>query len=458
MSRMIVSNTAQLTLVASNPGAYLPPRHLARFVDQVVEHLDLSEIQQKHKRQQKRGRPMYDSVMMTKLVVYGYCTGIVSERGIEEAIQERFDFHFLAGGQRPDSTKIGKFVRSNLAALAKLFQPILEMAAEAGLIELKIVALDGTKMLADASKHKAMSIDRLRLACRKLPKEIAKIKRQLKRLSVSSSKRKKLIEDLEFKTARFNIVQQAKIDLEERMKEVEKKKALEKAQEGTLTKATGKKKSEEKIKNNQEKKEKQKESKPQINFTDNQSRIMKMGNGWGQCYNAQAAVDRKAQIIVAQTVTNEVNDKQQWEPNLKAVGENLGLMPDNSLGDTGYYSESNVTAPSLASTNALVPPNRQRQGIPPVVAVGRIPNSLSITDKMRRKLQTKEGQELYAMRKSTVEPVFGQIKAAKQRFRQFSFRGLAKVRHEWALICLAHNLTKIFRSGWQLQQTQQLAA
>lgn len=461
MSRMIVSNRAQLTLVLSNPGAHLPARHLARFVDQAVDQLDLSEIQEKEKRQSNRGRSNYDPVMMTKLVVYGYCTGIVSEREIEEAVRERFDFNFLAGGRSPDSTKIGKFRLRNLAALANLYQPVLELAVEAGLVDLKVTAIDGTKLLADASRHKAMSIDRLRLACRKLPKEIAKIKRQLKRRSASSSKRKKLIEDLEFKTARFNTVRQAKIDLEERMKEEAEKKAREKAQEGAQKRTKRSRKVGKKTKNQAKEnanKAKQKESKPQINFTDKESRIMKMGNGWGQCYNAQSAVDRKAQIIVAHTVTNETNDKQQWEPNLKAVGENLGLMPDNSLGDAGYFSESNVTAPALASTNALIPPNRQRHGNQHIGSVGRIPKSLSIAEKMRRKLQTKEGQKLYAMRKSTVEPVYGQIKAGKQRFRQFSFRGLTKVRHEWALICLGHNLKKIFRSGWQFPQTQQLTA
>lgn len=453
MSRMIVSNSAQLSLVVSHPGANLPARHLARFVDQAVERLDLSEIQESEKRRSKRGRSNYDPVMMTKLIIYGYCTGVVSEREIEEAARERFDFNFLSGGKPPDSTKIGKFKRRNLAALANLYQPILEMSVEADLVDLKVVALDGTKMLADASKHKAMSIDRLRLACRKLPKEIAKIKRQLKRLSCNSPKRKKLLEDLQFKTARLDTVKQAKINLEERIKKEEKKAGERKVKSRRQVQT----KTESETKGNN-KKTKQKESKPQINFTDKESRIMKMGNGWGQCYNAQAAVDRKTQIIVAQTVTNETNDKQQWEPNLKAVGENLGLMPDNSLGDTGYFSESNVNAPALASTNALIPPNKHRHGEQISVAAGRIPNSLSTADKMRRKLQTQEGQKLYAMRKSTVEPVYGQIKAGKQCFRQFSFRGLKKVQHEWALICLGHNLTKIFRSGWDIRQAQQLAA
>lgn len=461
MNNLIVSNTAQLNLVLSHPGAYLPARHLARFVDEAVERLDLSEIKQREKRVSNRGRSNYDPVMMSKLVIYGYCIGIVSEREIEEAMGERFDFNFLAGGRRPDSTTIGNFKRRNLASLAKLFQPILEMAVEAGLVDLKVVAIDGTKMLADASKHKAMSIDRLRLNCRKLPKEIATIKRQLKRLSSSSPKRKKLIEDLAYKAARLDTVRQAKTDLEHRMKEDAERKAREKAQGGTRKRTKTKKQVGRNTKNETKEnaiKTKQKESKPQINFTDKESRIMKMGNGWGQCYNAQSAVDRKAQIIVAQSVTNETNDKQQWEPNLRAVGENLGLLPDNGLGDAGYFSESNVSASPLASTNVLIPPHRQRHGEQRTAPAGRIPQSLSITDRMRRKLQTQEGQELYAMRKSTVEPVYGQIKEGKQRFRQFSFRGLTKVRHEWALICLGHNLKKIFRSGWQPSQSQQLAA
>jgi transposase len=461
MSRMIISNTSQLTFVLSNPGGYLPVQHLARFVDLAVERLDLSEIVSREKRQSNRGRSNYDPVMMTKLVLYGYCTGVVSERGIEEAVRERFDFNFLAGGNRPDSSKIGKFKSRNLASLAKLYQPVLEMAVEARLVDLKVVAIDGTKMLADASKHKAMSIDRLRLSCRKLPREIAKIRRQLKRLSSNSSKRKKLIEDLDFKTARLATVRQAKVDLEERMKDDAERKAQEKGQQRTGNQIRRRTKAGKKTKDATKQdasKAKQKESRPQINFTDKESRIMKMGNGWGQCYNAQAAVDRKAQIIVAHSVTNETNDKQQWEPNLRAVGENLGLLPDNGLGDTGYFSESNVTAPALASTNVLIPPNRQRDSNKPVASLGRMPKSMSTAERMRRKLQTTEGKELYGMRKSTVEPVYGQIKAGRQRFRQFSFRGLTKAGHEWALICLAHNLTKIFRSGWQPSLADQPAA
>ena len=243
------------------------------------------------------------------------------------------------------------------------------------------------------------------------------------------------------------------------MKEEAEKKRQETAQQGTRKKRKSKvaKKTNNAAKEDTSK-AKQKESKPQINFTDKESRIMKMGNGWGQCYNAQAAVDRKAQIIVAQSVTNQTNDKQQWEPNLRAVGENLGLLPDNGLGDTGYFSESNVTAPALASTNILIPPNKERDPNKRVSSLGRIPKSLSITDRMRRKLQTKEGKDLYGMRKSTVEPVYGQIKAGRQLFRQFSFRGLTKVSHEWAIICLSHNLMKIFRSGWRPSQIEQLAA
>jgi transposase len=471
MGRMITSNTAQLTLVLSGPGADLPPRHLSRFVDQAIESLDLSAILRKYKLHKKRGRGPDDPRMLTKLIIYGYCTGIISERGIEEAVKMRFDFRFLGGGRCPDSTNIGKFKYRHLPALAGLYQQILEMAAAAGLIELKVTALDGTKVLADASKHKAMSIDNLCKKVRSLKKEIAEIRRLLKRLSPKSAKRPALMDDLEFKTKRFNTVKQAKIDLEQRIKESAEKKAEEDAankkkknpetneKKTTRKEARTKSKSTSKSNNEgtatktvKENAKPKKVSKPQINFTDKESRMMPMGNGWGQCYNAQAVVDRKAQIIIAHDVTQDINDKKQWVPMLDGAGRNLGLLPDKSLGDTGYYSESNVTAPSLASTEAFIPPpkTRHQEDQAAKAPTGRKPKDLSVADTMRRKLLTEDGKEEYGKRKSTVEPVFGQIKETKQHFRQFSYRGLTKVKHEWALVCLAHNLTKIFCSGWQI--------
>jgi transposase len=466
MSRIIVANTAQLSLVLTDPGAYLPSRHLARFVDNLIEGLELVGILGNCNLNGRRGRSMYDPVMMTKLIMYGYCTGIVSENGIANAVKERFDFNFLAGGRYPDGSTIGKFRRRHLEQLARLSHQILKIAAEANLIDLKVTALDGTKILADASKHKAMSIDRLRSKHQDLKKEINKIKRQLKRVPHQSKKGQELWDELAFKTGRFETIAQAKSDLEERITEENKKKAMEateeraKARVERMAKRAEKKarKTDRKAKNTSTTVKAKKESKPQINFTDKESRIMKMGNGWGQCYNAQAVVDRKAQIIVAQSVTKDCNDTQQWEPNLAAVGKNLGLMPDLALGDTGYFSEANVTAPTLASTKVLIPPRKKRQDVQPMQPVGRVPKSLSIPDKMRRELQTKTGKELYAMRKSTVEPVFGQIKSAKQQFRQFSFRGLKKVQHEWDLVCAGHNLTKIFSSTWELPDALTQAA
>jgi chemotaxis protein histidine kinase CheA len=413
---------------------------------------------------------MYDPVMITKLILYGYCVGIVSENGIANAVRERFDFNFLAGGKYPKGSMIGKFRRRHLNELAKLSHQILQIAATASLIDLKVTALDGTKILADASRHKAMSIDRLRRKCQELTKEINKLKRQLKRVSHQSDKGKALLEELAFKTERHKTVAQAKSDLEQKIKEENEKKAREAAEERAKTRAErlAKKRSEgterktrtaeRKARNASTSAKPKKESKPQINFTDKESRIMKMGNGWAQCYNAQAVVDRKAQIIVAQSVTQDCNDMQQWEPNLAAVGRNVGLMPDYCLGDTGYFSEANVTAPTLASTKVLIPPRKKRQDVQPTKPVGRVPKDLSIPEKMRRELQTKAGQKLYAMRKSTVEPVFGQIKSAKQEFRQFSFRGLQKVQHEWDLVCLGHNLTKIFSSGWEVPEAFPQAA
>lgn len=234
-------------------------------------------------------------------------------------------------------------------------------------------------------------------------------------------------------------IKQAKIALEERVKQDAQH------QEKTANK------------NKRNKKSVKPDPKAQRNFTDPESRIMKVGNGFEQCYNAQAAVDHKAQIIIAQQVTQDCNDKLQLRPVLKRAAASLGLVPDKGLADSGYFSEDNLTAPELAGIELLIPPNRQKHGKPTAKPSGRLSQNLSIADKMRRKLQTQEGKEIYALRKSIVEPVFGQIKEANLHFRQFSFRGLKNVQHEWALVCLAHNLLKIFRSGWQPQLYQLVA-
>jgi transposase len=439
MSRVITSNTAQLVLLPSDAGAWLPEKHLARFIDQTVERLDLSKIIASYDFQEKRGRPAYDPTMLTKLVIYGYCTGITSNRGIEQATIERIGFRFLAGHRLPDHSVIAKFKKNHLPALANLFKQVLDIAAEAGLIELKKTAVDGTKVLADASKHKAMSYDRICKSIPLLKEETSKLKREKRKLPVNSSKRQELRKEIDFKKKRLNNIKQAKIVLEEKAKQ-DAQRERESA----------------------DKKKRHKKSKPapkaQYNFTDPDSRIMKVGNGFEQCYNAQVAVDHKAQIIIAQQVTQDGNDKMQLRPVLKAVAKSLGLLPDKSLADAGYYSEENITAPELAKIELLVPPNRQKHSDKPITMSGRKPQNLSVTDEMRRKLQTTEGKKLYAMRKAIVEPVFGQIKEANLCFRQFSFRGLRNVQNEWALVCLAHNLLKIFRSTIQSKQLCQLAA
>lgn len=442
MSRVITSNTAQLMLLPSNLGVWLPENHLARFIDQTVDRLDLSEITRNYNFQEKRGRPAFDPTMLTKIVIYGYCTGIISNRDIASAIINRIDFRFLSGHRQPDYTVIAKFKKLHLPAMANLFQQVLEMAATAGLIELKKVAVDGSKVLADASKHKAMSYARMCTNIALLKKEMAELKHEKHNLPLAASKKKELGEEIDFKKKRLSNIKQAKVALEERVKQDAQH------QEKTAN-------------NNNKRNKKSKSVKPapkaQRNFTDPDSRIMKVGNGFEQCYNAQAAVDHKAQIIIAQQVSQDCNDKLQLRPVLKIAAASLGLIPDKGLADNGYYSEDNLTAPELAGIELLIPPSRQKHGKPTATPSGRLPKELSIADKMRRKLQTKEGKEIYALRKSIVEPVFGQIKEANLHFRQFSFRGLKNVQHEWALVCLAHNLLKIFRSG-QRSQLYQLAA
>ena len=298
-------------------------------------------------------------------------------------------------------------------ALASLFQQSVSVAINSALVEMKDVAFDGTKVLANASKHKAMSYGRMCESVQSLHRQIEALKR--KRPSAKPSRRVEIERDLAFKRERMSNIQEHKFALEdEHIKET-----------GNLPK-----------------------EKDQRNFTDPESRIMKKRGGFEQCYNAQAAVDKRSQIVVASFVTQAANDKQQMEALVERTVAATGVLPDKGLADAGYFSEA--VAQSLKeqykTTEWLISPGRvtsgDRSAKPPR---GRIPHDISATDLMRRKLSTKGGKAAYAQRKAIVEPAFGQIKEANLEFRRFSFRGLVKVQAEWLIVCAAHNLLKVIR-------------
>ncbi len=417
----------QLFLLPPSLKEWLPESHLAYFVSDVVNELDLSEIEKTYSTR-LQGQPPYHPAMMVKLLFYAYCMGIPSSRKIEKETYEHIAFRILAAGHHPDHDTIADFRKSHLGALKGFFLQILLLCKEAKLVKLGHVALDGTKMKANASKHKAMSYGRMGEKEGELEHEVEELLRRAESVDAEEDQRygkgtrgDELPEELQFREKRLAKIREAKKALEERIA-----KETEPSQ-----------------------KEKHPKPKDQINFTDPESRIMKDSatKGFIQGYNAQAAVEATSRIIVAADVTIQSNDKKQLSPMIAQVKENCNAVPKELSADAGYYSEDNVAYVQGKGIHPLIPPgNTRHTDAKRASARGRIPKHLSVMERMERLLRTKKGKKAYAKRKETVEPVFGQIKEIRG-FRQFLLRGLDNVKGEWQLICLTHNLLKMYRWG-----------
>jgi hypothetical protein len=289
-------------------------------------------------------------------------------------------------------------------------------------VALDKVAIDGSKVKAFASKRKAMSYERMCKRVRELPKAIRELNDKLSKLEdkddpKSQKDRQLLQHEIAFQEKRLTRIKNYKKALEKRVR------------------AAGAGRP---------------EPNAQINFTDPESNIMhRAGKTFEQAYNAQIVVDSRAQIIVAQDVVRDNNDKKQLISMLSQAKRNLGQTPRSALADNGYFSEENLQDKAVEMIDLFIPPTKKQQDSGKVTTIGRLPANISPADRMRRKLSTKAGHEVYKMRKCIVEPVFGQIKSSVNDFASFSFRGLKKVKAEWALACAAHNLLKIFRSGYR---------
>jgi transposase len=448
----------QLLLLPPNLNDWLEEGHLALFIGDTVDALDLGEIFADYVHETDRGNLAYHPVMMLKVLLYGYCVGVMSSRKIQRACWNDVAFRVLSADQHPDFNSIARFRKRHLKAIAKLFKQVLKLAQQAGLVKLGVVAIDGTKIKANASKHKAMSYERMVENEKRLEKEIAEI--LLRAQSIDEEEDRKygsdklgdeLPKELARRESRLATIQKAKAALEEEARilaEAEKQARLKKERERDKTgkppkggAAGGRRKTNKIV---------AADPKAQRNFTDPESRIMwhTSSKSFDQSYNAQAAVDAEAQIIVAASVTQEANDKQQLIPMVREVRRNTKSDPKVVLADSGYCSDRNLTDESMQDIELLIPPDREAHGKPaPTAPRGRIPKDISATDRMRRKLKTVRGRELYKRRKAIVEPVFGQIKHARA-FRQFLLRGIENVTHEWELICLVHNIQKLFTKGW----------
>lgn len=451
----------QLLLLPPALQDWLPEGHLALFISDVVDQaLDLTPILATYETGDGRGQPPYHPALMVKLLVYAYCTGKPSSRRIEKATYEEVPYRVLAANQHPDHDSVATFRQQHLQALASLFLQVLELCRRAGLVSLGHVALDGTKVLANASKHKAMSYGRMGEAEQKLEEEVAALLAQAQQVDAAEDAQygqgrrgDELPAELARRESRLAKIREAKaaLEAEARAEATEAAAAAQAklAERERKAETTGRKPAG-RPPQVPDPAQATPDPKAQRNFTDPESRIMKDGatQSFVQAYNAQAAVDGAAQIIVAADVTQAANDKQQLVPMLTEVVANCGEAPAAASADSGYFSEVAVTAPELAAIDLYVPPDRQQHR--DAAAPAPRPDDGTVSGAMRAKLRGPAGHALYAPRKAIVEPVFGQIKDARG-FRRFSFRGLPKVQAEWRLICLTHNLLKLFRAGWTPQ-------
>jgi len=438
----------QLLLLPPDMSQWLPADHLVYFIRDVVGQMDLSEIYQSYDGSQG-GYPPYHPEMMVSLLIYAYCVGTPSSRQIEKATHESVPFRVLTADQQPDHDTIGEFRRRHLKGLASLFVQVLILCRKAGLVKLGHVSLDGTKVRANASKHKAMSYDRMQKAEVELETEVQRLLKEADQMDEQEDQRygkgrrgDELPEELRFKASRLAKIREAKEALEREASEEAKRK-----QEGQEQRRRDRDPRGRPPKAPTE----QPDPKAQRNFTDPDSRIMKDGatKSFEQCYNCQAVVDGHSQIIVASDVTQEANDKRQLKPLLETLKRNLHKKPKRVSADSGYYSDDNISFLMRRGIDPYVATDRVRhtnKALP--VSRGRIPQAATVKERMARKLRTIKGRRLYGKRKEIVEPVFGQIKHVRG-FRQFLLRGIAKVIFEWNLICLGHNVLKLFRSGWR---------
>jgi transposase len=444
-------NPNQQYLLPPSVQDWLPENDLVYFMLDTVNALDISAITQKYE-QEKRGFPPYHPRMMTALLLYAYCRGIFSSRKIMQACQERLTFRVIAGDDIPDFRTISDFRKLHLKELQQLFVQVLQLCQGAGLIKLGHIALDGTKIKANASRHKAMSYGRMKQEEKRLKEEIHQLLSKAVAIDEQEDKEygpdrrgDELPEELAHRGSRLKRIQKAKKALEAKAKatahEIEKQREKEDPTNDDKPKRGRKRKAVAGVPADNK----------QYNFTDPESSIMKANNkGWDQCGNAQAVVDSKKQIIVACDVTSESNDKQQFEPMLEKAQDNVGSEKNikAASADSGYYSESNVEYAQDKKIDVYIAAGKIKHNAPVVKAPrGRMPKNLTVKEKMDRKLRTKKGRETYSRRKAIVEPVFGQIKRARG-FIQFSLRGLEKMRGEWALVCLTHNLLKLFTTQY----------
>jgi transposase len=441
---------------AHSPETKLPAGDLVFFLLDTMSQLDLRRFYAPYE-EETRGAPPFDPAMMVCLLLYAYCVGVFSSRKIAQACERNLAFIAIVGQERPDFRTISDFRKLHLEAFKDVFVQVVRLAGEAGLVKLGNVSTDGTKMQGNASRHKAMSYGYMQKEADRLREDIEALVTQAYQqdaeddAALGSRRGDELPTELARREDRLATIEAAMRRLEARAKaeaeaERQRRAAAEAARQPTGTKRRGKA---------PKPVEDTPDDKAQTNFTDPELQIMRTNNkGWEYCGNAQVSVDAAHQIILACDVTTEANDKQQAAPMAEltvAQLEQAGLArPTDAAGavqkipatyDSGYYSEAAAVAVEQRGFDPYMATGRQRHHAPEAEV---LQPPVTATDRMAAKVRTPEGRALYARRKVIVEPVFGQIKEARG-FRRFLLRGLQKIRGEWRLVCLTHNLLKIWR-------------
>ena len=495
-------NPEQTLLLPPSPVDWLPENHLVFFLLDLAAELDLEAIHAVYRQKDPRGEKAYEPRMLVVLLLYAYCVGLPSSRKIEKACWEDAAFRVLTGNQQPDHSRIADFRRRHLDALAGLFIRVLRLCQRAGLVSLGTVALDGTKVKANASKHKAMSHERMLKSERQLEAEMRALLRKAEIIDAQEDgqygkgkRGDELPEELQRRSSRLEWIRKAKAELEaeaaagkarQRDQQAEAAEQDAKAAEASGDEQRSKRAARRSRGARKRADEAQKlaiekaaaarrdlnkaaaadktdplampqrtlptdaagHPKPsaQRNFTDPDSHILKGADGWLQGYNAQAAVDGDHQVIVAIGVSNQASDAVHLLPMLERTLANTGQIPDALIADAGYCSTANLEVCEDRQLKAYISTSRQQHGQRPRPSRGKAPRDLDARGRMDRKLRSKAGQAIYALRKTIVEPVFGQIKGARGLDR-FRLRGLEKVNGEWALMATTHNLLKLFRAS-----------
>lgn len=434
-----------LYLMPPSVQEWLPERHLARYVVEMVEHLDLGELEKGYV---GVGKAAYHPSVMVCLLFYGYATGVFSSRKLEQATYDSVAFRYVTGNTHPDHDTIAHFRRRFLKELKGLFVQLLVLAKETGLWKLGNVSLDGTKIKANASKHKAMSWGYAVRLEKQLREEVEELLKRAERADTEEAAPVDIPEELSRRQDRLARIAEAKAKIEQRARErfeaeqAEYEEKMERRRE--KEKKTGNKPGGRPPKPPQA----GPQDKDQVNFTDEESRIMPSAEGFVQAYNAQAAVDLDSHLIVENHLTQQPNDKQQMGPalaGLKQVQDSLG-KPAGVLADAGYFSEDNVELCKSYGVKPYIPDRREKHHAPLADRLQPPPASdgppANATAAMARRLRTPEGKALYARRKSTVETVFGILKE-RMGFRRFHLRGFNAAQGEWNLVCLAWNLKRL---------------